>query len=53
MRRAAQAISKFLIRAVAIFVGLWGGWRAAGALNDRRIDIPRPVPTTRPINQNQ
>ncbi|MGD0540650.1 MAG: hypothetical protein ABSB33_03930 [Tepidisphaeraceae bacterium] len=38
-----------LVRVLAIVLGLWGGWLAAGAMNDHRIDIPRRiVPATRP-----
>jgi hypothetical protein len=32
------------IRIVAVIGGLYGGWLLAGALNDHRIDIPRPIP---------
>jgi len=38
----------YLIRLAAIVAGLWGGWLLAGALNDHRSDVPRPIPTTRP-----
>jgi hypothetical protein len=33
-----------LIQAVAILAGLWGGWVAAGMLNNHRDDVPRPIP---------
>jgi hypothetical protein len=37
------------IRIVLVIGGLWGGWLAAGALNDRRGDIPRPLaPASQP-----
>jgi hypothetical protein len=35
-----------LIQVLAIIAGLWGGWIAAGILNDHRSDVPRPVPPT-------
>jgi hypothetical protein len=41
---------KLLLRGAAILFGLWGGWLLAGALNDHRDDVPRPVPTTHPAN---
>jgi hypothetical protein len=40
---------RLAIRIAAIVVGLYGGWLLAGALNDHRSDVPRPVPpSTRP-----
>jgi hypothetical protein len=40
---------RFVIRTIAIIGGLWGGWLAAGSLNDHRIDVPRRiVPATQP-----
>jgi len=37
------------IRIVLVIGGLWGGWLAASALNDRRGDVPRRVvPVTQP-----
>ncbi len=40
---------RMIVRILAIIAGLWGGWLAAGVLNDHRIDIPRRlVPATRP-----
>ncbi|MGD0770873.1 MAG: hypothetical protein ABSB42_22040 [Tepidisphaeraceae bacterium] len=31
------------IRIGLVIGGLWGGWLAAGALNDHRIDVPRRI----------
>ena len=37
------------IRIALVIGGLWGGWLAAGALNDRRSDLPRRiVPASQP-----
>jgi hypothetical protein len=37
------------IRILLVIGALWGGWLAAGALNDRRNDIPRPLaPASQP-----
>jgi hypothetical protein len=48
MKRLRRPL-RTLIRTVAIIGGLWGGWLAAGSLNDRRIDVPRRViPATQP-----
>ncbi|MGD0463377.1 MAG: hypothetical protein ABSB74_12905 [Tepidisphaeraceae bacterium] len=48
MKRPRRSLG-ILIRTLAIVLGLWGGWLAAGALNDHRIDIPRRiVPASRP-----
>jgi hypothetical protein len=48
MKRPRRSL-RFLVRTIAIVLGLWGGWLAAGALNDHRIDIPRRiVPASQP-----
>ncbi len=48
MKRPRRPL-RTLIRTVAIIGGLWGGWLAAGSLNDHRIDVPRRiVPATQP-----
>lgn len=40
---------RIIVRVLAIIAGLWGGWLAAGVLNDHRIDIPRRlVPASQP-----
>jgi hypothetical protein len=37
------------IRIALVIGGLWGGWLAASALNDRRGDVPRQVvPASQP-----
>jgi hypothetical protein len=41
-----KRIFRLLVRGIFILLGLYGGWRLAGALNDHRSDVPRPVPTT-------
>jgi hypothetical protein len=46
MSNKSRGFTGRLIQTVAIIAGLWGGWIAAGILNDRRSDIPRPVPPT-------
>jgi hypothetical protein len=40
-----------ILRVILVAGGLWGGWLAASALNDRRSDLPRRVaPSTLPAN---
>jgi len=40
-----------ILRVILVAGGLWGGWLAASALNDRRSDLPRRVaPSTQPAN---
>jgi len=47
-----RSFAKKTVRILAIIAGLYGGWLAAGALNDRRADVPRMVaPSTRPATQ--
>jgi hypothetical protein len=44
-----KRIRRRIIWLVAVGMGLCGGWLAAGALNDHRIDVPRIVsPTSQP-----
>jgi hypothetical protein len=41
-----------LMRGAFILAGLYGGWLAAGSMNNQRIDLPRAVmPTTMPSNR--
>ena len=53
MNRVKQAgwkvASRRAIRILLVIGALWGGWLAAGALNDRRNDVPRPLaPASQP-----
>jgi hypothetical protein len=42
------------LRALFIAAGLYGGWLAAGVLNNHRNDVPRPIPpTTLPSRHQQ
>lgn len=44
-----KRVRRKIVWLVAVAMGLCGGWLAAGALNDRRIDIPRRIsPTSQP-----
>jgi hypothetical protein len=44
-----KRVRRKIVRLIAVITGLCGGWLAAGALNDRRIDIPRMMsPTSQP-----
>jgi hypothetical protein len=46
-----KRLRKRLIWIFGVFAGLCGGWLAAGALNDSRIDIPRPIAPAAPATQ--
>jgi xanthine/uracil permease len=44
-----KRVRRKIVWLIAVAMGLCGGWLAAGALNDHRIDIPRIVsPTSQP-----
>jgi hypothetical protein len=44
-----KRVRRKIVWLFAVATGLCGGWLAAGALNNRRIDIPRVVsPTSQP-----
>jgi hypothetical protein len=43
-----RKLGKRLFRFTLIVIALYGGWIAAGMLNDNRDDVPRPIPTSRP-----
>jgi hypothetical protein len=47
-----KRLRRKIIWLFAVVTGLCGGWLAAGALNDRRIDIPRMMSPTSQPSQN-
>jgi hypothetical protein len=49
MKRNPRRFFRLVVRGAFILAGLYGGWLAAGAMNNQRIDLPRSVmPTTSP-----
>ena len=48
--RGTKRILRWTIRVLAIAAGLYGGWLVAGALNDHRSDVPRPIPPIQNVN---